>query len=485
MRLVFRSCLAVFAIFIATVTAQQTNKFDIYGFVDGKITKLFFANDQNWFIAQGLSDDLTMTFDHANVYFDMRPNPALRSLVEIGFRQHPYDSEYAAVVGQRLKVVGYNMTLIDTNTVEARLAKSNISMNTSVLQFFEWGSFSLDRAWMEYQINQYANLRFGKFITPAGIWNVDHGSPVITTVRQPYETTLIPLFPVGQVGLMENGRIFAGDAELAYELYVSTGRDQIAIDEITDLAAGGHCALTLDFLNGSSIGISGFTGKQKKELTTQNMTIDISTELYQFAMEAIAQTGILDPYDPANQAVVQQKLGTWMDTSTVAATRFMDPANTEYTTTTQIKCRENVFGADLRIPVGNFTLQSEINYQMVDNALQNEAVSHLLGFYFLGTYKFRPLKTLTISPYIMYERVSISDVDNNPQLFLSGESLNAPEGFIKAFQTTFGGLNCKIHTNLTVKFEYSFADVIMTGIAKDYQDVMDVGVFYTQFSLAF
>jgi len=174
------------------ISQDNAPKFRMYGFADMSIQKMFLKDDAFLRASNLFSDRLMLSFDHLNLYTDFTPNDHVRMLVELGYKRSPGYME--SVTGQIVNIAG-----LGTDTILH--AKSAPSKKKDT-EYFE-----IERATIQLKVNQYVRLSFGKFITPAGIWNVDHGSPVIITLRQPTQFSMMELYPKSQIGIMEEGNI--------------------------------------------------------------------------------------------------------------------------------------------------------------------------------------------------------------------------------------------------------------------------------------
>lgn len=94
---------------------------------------------------------------------------------------------------------------------------------TNLAGQFKWGGIELERVYLEWSMTPWLTLRAGQFLTPYGIWNVDHGSPTIIPVTQPH-VIVQALFPERQTGLELRGQLpLSANHTIDYHLTLSNG----------------------------------------------------------------------------------------------------------------------------------------------------------------------------------------------------------------------------------------------------------------------
>jgi len=89
--------------------------------------------------------------------------------------------------------------------------------------------FNLDRFYLDYNLSEKLNLRTGRFLTPAGRWNLIHAEPLVWTSSRPLATSR--LFPKAINGLMFYGAVPVDSNALEYSFFIEGLKDQIVNDK--------------------------------------------------------------------------------------------------------------------------------------------------------------------------------------------------------------------------------------------------------------
>ena len=85
---------------------------------------------------------------------------------------------------------------------------------------FREAYINTERLYFDLNINENANLRLGRFLTPLGRWNQLHASPLVWTASRPLATT--ELFPSFTSGVQLFGNLPFQERSLDYQLYSAT-----------------------------------------------------------------------------------------------------------------------------------------------------------------------------------------------------------------------------------------------------------------------
>ncbi len=452
---------------VATAIHADESAFKAYGFADVRSYDGWYSQD-NFLRQYGIVAPNTGLFvDHVNTYFDWKPNPNVRFLAEVALNRDPAKITYP---GQRIGIDSTSVyssvySQVGTATKSGFLAylqntapysslpspflehlADSLTQDTLAKTVHGIGQairakealqnpstlrkdhgISLPRVHLDILVNDELNFRVGKFITPAGIWNVDHGSPAILTVRQPYQTTFIAMFPESQTGVQAFGKNVVMDQDLSYMGWVSTGRGGLDVtgsydygqdpQNLDDWAWGSHLQLDLSTLDGIRLGGTFHTGtiRETEEWATIPVTsVDVPTQ------------------EPTT-----------------------DLAKTTIQTTQSLYAREICYGLDTKIRWNKLLVQGEWNHRKVINLLDGDKETEFNSWYILVS-RTIPLdflvKTFEVAPYVMHESIGWTGADNNRGLYLSGIPM-------EGFQTWIAGLNFGIYSNVRLKLEYSHVGI--------------------------
>jgi len=292
--------------------------------------------------------------------------------------------------------LGYttSASIVFTDTPLMKSAKirenrvENYFLDPTSAHWGQYGSVNVERAFMEWTPDDKYGFKLGKFFTPFGIWNVDHGTPVLMTARVPYFLTYLP---ETQMGFEVAGKYNFPHTDLDYSLYVSNGRGLIKEmeDNNDEKSVGGRLALKLQMplFKELAIGASGYYGKHDEKSTQMSLNYD-----YDVTEAGVTITG--DGTDPH--------------------------MTTEYKTITQVD--EMLIGLDLKALYQDFSFQSEFMYRKWDFAAfdegyidqwasfyyppTQESLEEVTAYYVQGAYKLPwAFKGVSFTPFVRWEMI--------------------------------------------------------------------------------
>jgi hypothetical protein len=210
------------------------DKLVLYGFADVGYTVLHWSRDLG-FTPQ---DSRTFFVGNLNLYMAKNITPRARALAEVRFTFLPN--------GHRNDDGTYVRTDADDITNANRP--------------LQWGGIIVERVHVEYDVAPQLTIRAGRWLTPYGIWNIDHGSPAIIAINRPYVIGE-QFFPEHQTGLHLFGSHHRDDFKLSYHLTASNGRGgtEAVDDRDNNLALGGSVQLETPW--GLRAGASYYRGR--------------------------------------------------------------------------------------------------------------------------------------------------------------------------------------------------------------------------------
>ncbi|HEX3776718.1 MAG TPA: hypothetical protein VHV51_19735 [Polyangiaceae bacterium] len=224
-----------------TSDTDSQHRLDLYGFADFTYQRLLLPSSNVW--VRTYPSVNSFAVGNFNLYMSSNLGDSWRALAEVRFLYLPNGA-----------------TTVDPSTGAA------IRTDTTVLDYagFEepirWGGISIQRIYIEHEFSGLFKLQAGQFLTPYGIWNVDHGSPTIIGIKKPFVVS-DELFPEAQVGLHLYGSYFFDPVEVGYDLTLSNGRGPVEYQDFNDdKAVGGRVYGKTDAVGTLTVGGSFYRG---------------------------------------------------------------------------------------------------------------------------------------------------------------------------------------------------------------------------------
>lgn len=355
----------------------QAQPVDIYGFADIYFAAPFWRSN-SLYSTSGVGSHPYLSVGNFNIYLSKHLDERWHFLSEVRFLYAPNGSNDPKNPGTR----------ISTQAGDA----------ADINRPLRWGAIEIERIHVDYQQSSLLTLRFGHWLTPYGIWNIDHGSPTVIAIQRPYIIGE-QLFPQRQTGIQAFGQTFVGDLKLGYALGLSNGRGPL--DEQRDLdfdkAVTARVEVGYNKLGDLKLGGSYYRGRYTD-----------------------ASFPILNPSTASADSTVLERYG------------------------------EQAFGADLQWDYEKFVVRSEFAYnereysdgvRRVVSPGQVSPDRRRYGAYALVGYR-TPL--LGVMPYVVYQDYVLGHDPALPQV-----------EHVRAFH---GGLNWPIGAQVTAKGEYVHAN---------------------------
>lgn len=139
--------------------------------------------------------------------------------------------------------------------------------------------FDLERLYIDYNLTEKLNLRAGRFLNPAGRWNLLHAAPLVWTSTRPLATSR--LFPTSVNGLMLFGSVPFEEQAFEYTFFIEALKDQIKDDNeiLYKKVNGAYFAYNGLFANTTKIGLtlSTFTEDTPREPNYRMVGLDFVT----------------------------------------------------------------------------------------------------------------------------------------------------------------------------------------------------------------
>jgi hypothetical protein len=220
---------------------EQQHRLDLYGFADLTYTRLLLPKSNPWNRVYFPTNSFAV--GNFNLYLSSNLGDSWRALGEVRFLYLPNGA-----------------TTADSQTGEVKRTDTTVLDYAGFEEPIHWGAIRIERVWVEHEFSTLFKLQVGAFLTPYGIWNVDHGTPAIIGIRAPFAVA-DELFPAHQTGLQLYGNTFFDPVEVGYHLTLSNGRGPVEYEDFSDdKAVGGRLYLKTETLGSLTVGTSAYRG---------------------------------------------------------------------------------------------------------------------------------------------------------------------------------------------------------------------------------
>lgn len=207
----------ILADFQAEIEEEDFSHFlKIWGFFDLTFAKNFYEKGSVY--SQFIRRNSSFYMTNLNLYIKSQMTETLSAIVEARLSFLPHGAETMAEIPGFTEYDRTNMQVMDPLTS----------------QFFNQGGISIERAHLTYRPIQWFNVIAGRFLSPYGIWNVEHGSTVVIPAHIPY-TQIRNMVPHAQTGLQLFGRVFLGMPTLFLDYAITLSNGPGPIEAVADL----------------------------------------------------------------------------------------------------------------------------------------------------------------------------------------------------------------------------------------------------------
>lgn len=255
------------AAFDEAAGSEELERLTVSGFFDVSFAR-FFTDEDSMFDGI-LPEHGSFFLQNLNLYFNSQLTDTVSSLIELHFTPLPMGQEEAYEIAG----MGVDYERTDT-TVATPFTDEKVAL----------GGVGIERAYLKWQPRDWFGVVVGRYLTPYGIWNVDHGTPLLLTVRYPY-VQILQIVPSHQLGLQALGRFIPRNGFfIDYAITLSNGRGPT--ESAWDLDENKGAGLRLRFAyEGDDVKVAvggyGYVGDvtdiKKTMVVTPSFDVDIET----------------------------------------------------------------------------------------------------------------------------------------------------------------------------------------------------------------